>query len=88
MILRGHGKSGLSEGGYSIEDMAGDINYFMDQKQLKDVYMFGHSLGGYVTLSFAENFPEKLKGFGLIHSTPLPDDEEAKEKRTSIYREN
>jgi 3-oxoadipate enol-lactonase len=80
--LRGHGKSGIPEGGYTIDEMAKDINYFMDQKQLKDVYMFGHSLGGYVTLSFAENFPDKLKGFGLIHSTPLTDNEEAKEKRS------
>jgi 3-oxoadipate enol-lactonase len=84
--LRGHGASGIPDGGYSIEDMAKDINYFMDQKQLKDVYMFGHSLGGYVTLSFAENFPEKLKGFGLIHSTPLPDDEKGKDKRTESIK--
>ena len=84
--LRGHGESGIPEGGYSIEDMAHDINYFMDQKQLKDVYMFGHSLGGYVTLSFAEKFPDKLKGFGLIHSTPLPDDENGKDKRTESIK--
>ncbi|WP_421379145.1 alpha/beta fold hydrolase [Bacillus salacetis] len=84
--LRGHGGSGIPEGGYSIEDMAKDVNYFMDQKQLKDVYMFGHSLGGYVTLSFAEKFPDKLKGFGLIHSTPLPDDEKAKDKRTESIK--
>lgn len=80
--LRGHGESGIPEGGYSIEDMAKDIYYFMDQKQLKDVYMLGHSLGGYVTLSFAQNFSDKLKGFGLIHSTPLPDNESTKDKRT------
>ncbi|WP_409251138.1 alpha/beta fold hydrolase [Bacillus sp. SCS-153A] len=84
--LRGHGESGIPEGGYSIEDMAKDINYFMDQKQLQDVYMFGHSLGGYVTLSFAKMFPDKLKGFGLIHSTPLPDDEQAKDKRTESIK--
>ncbi|MGF2616821.1 alpha/beta hydrolase [Rossellomorea vietnamensis] len=84
--LRGHGESGIPEGGYSIEEMAKDIHYFMDQKQLKEVYMLGHSLGGYVTLSFAENFPDKLKGFGLIHSTPLPDDERAKEKRTESIK--
>jgi 3-oxoadipate enol-lactonase len=85
--LRGHGESGIPEGGYTIDDMALDINYFMDQKQLKDVYMFGHSLGGYVTLSLAERFPEKLKGFGLIHSTPLPDDEKGKDKRTESIKQ-
>ncbi|MCP3738777.1 alpha/beta fold hydrolase [Rossellomorea sp. BNER] len=80
--LRGHGKSTVIETGFSIEGMANDINYFLDQKQLDNVYLLGHSLGGYVTLAFAELFPEKLKGFGLIHSTPYSDTFEAKENRT------
>ncbi|MBM7584301.1 pimeloyl-ACP methyl ester carboxylesterase [Bacillus pakistanensis] len=80
--LRGHGESAVIEAGFSIEDLAKDINYFLDQKQLDQVYLLGHSFGGYVTLAFAELFPEKLKGFGLIHSTPYADTFEAKENRT------
>jgi 3-oxoadipate enol-lactonase len=79
--LRGHGNSGISDSPFSIEDMAKDIHYFMDQKQLENVYIFGHSLGGYVTLAIAELYGEKLKGFGLIHSTALPDNDEAKGNR-------
>ncbi|MEG9297921.1 alpha/beta hydrolase [Mangrovibacillus sp. Mu-81] len=79
--LRGHGESGMNDSPFSIEDMAKDIHYFMDQKQLDNVYIFGHSLGGYVTLAVADLYGEKLKGFGLIHSTALPDNEVAKEKR-------
>lgn len=79
--LRGHGQSGISDSAFSIEDLAKDIHYFMDQKQLDNVYLFGHSLGGYVTLAAAELYGEKLKGFGLIHSTTLADSDEAKENR-------
>jgi 3-oxoadipate enol-lactonase len=89
--LRGHGKSGISDSPFSIEDMAKDIHYFMDQKQLENVYIFGHSLGGYVTLAIAELYREKLKGFGLIHSTVLPDNVEAKENRLksiAVIKEN
>jgi 3-oxoadipate enol-lactonase len=81
--LRGHGQSDLSDSAFTIEDMAKDIHYFMDQKQLENIYLFGHSLGGYITLAFAELFKEKLKGYGLIHSSALADSEEAKVNRLS-----
>ncbi|WP_328054489.1 alpha/beta hydrolase [Niallia circulans] len=48
--------------------------------------MFGHSLGGYVTLAFAELFAEHLKGFGLVHSTAYSDTEEGKEGRLNAIR--
>jgi pimeloyl-ACP methyl ester carboxylesterase len=43
--------------------------------------MIGHSMGGYVTLAFAEKYPAMLKAFGLVHSTAFPDTEEKIETR-------
>ena len=43
--------------------------------------LIGHSMGGYVTLAFAEKYPEVLKAFGLFHSTAFADSEEKKETR-------
>ncbi len=43
--------------------------------------MIGHSMGGYVTLAFAEKYPAILKGFGLFHSQAGSDSEEAKKNR-------
>ncbi|MGR3764787.1 alpha/beta fold hydrolase [Rossellomorea sp. NS-SX7] len=89
--LRGHGQSGINDSAFGIEDMAKDIHYFMDQKQLDNVYLFGHSLGGYVTLAVADLFGETLKGYGLIHSTALADNDEAKENRLKaieVIKEN
>jgi pimeloyl-ACP methyl ester carboxylesterase len=40
--------------------------------------MIGHSMGGYITLAFAEKYPEGLKGIGLFHSTAYADSEEKK----------
>ena len=79
--LRGHGASESKITSFSIEDMAGDIARFLEEQDIERVYLFGHSLGGYITLAFAEKFQEKLKGFSLIHSTAFPDDEGGKEGR-------
>ena len=38
-------------------------------------------MGGYVTLAFAEKYPELLNAFGLFHSTAYADDDAKKEVR-------
>ena len=41
----------------------------------------GHSMGGYITLAFAEKYPEYLNAFGLFHSSAYADSEEKKQTR-------
>jgi 3-oxoadipate enol-lactonase len=81
--LRGHGQSSTESSPFTIDDLAKDVKEILDSLKLGQVFMFGHSLGGYVTLSVVEHFPEKIKGYGLIHSTAYPDSEEAKIGRTN-----
>src|SRR5690606_35851185 len=79
--LRGHGESAAPEGVYSMESLADDVRKLLDHLGLQRVVLLGHSLGGYVTLAFAERYPERLAGFGLLHSTAFPDTEESRENR-------
>jgi pimeloyl-ACP methyl ester carboxylesterase len=79
--LPGHGGSGMEKESYSIEDMADVIKDFLDHLGLEKVTMFGHSLGGYITLAFAELYPQYLNGFSLVHSTANADTDEAKKGR-------
>ncbi|CAM3790622.1 alpha/beta fold hydrolase [Mesobacillus thioparans] len=79
--LHGHGESGMAKDHYSVEDMAGTIKELIDHLRLEEVTMFGHSLGGYITLAFAELYPQYLNGFSLVHSTANADSEEAKKGR-------
>lgn len=81
MDLRGHGESTFNGESFDLEDLANDVNQLLNELNIEKVYLFGHSLGGYVTLSFAEKYADKLLGFGLIHSTAFTDTEEAKEGR-------
>ncbi len=43
--------------------------------------VIGHSLGGYITLAFAEKYPDLLHAFGLVHSSAFADGEEKKSAR-------
>jgi len=79
--LRGHGQTGFNGEPFMMEDLADDIHLLLMEKGLTNVYMLGHSLGGYVALAFAELFPSALAGFGLVHSTAYPDTEEGKAGR-------
>lgn len=38
--------------------------------------LIGHSMGGYITLAFAEKYPDRLSSFGLFHSSAFADPEE------------
>lgn len=79
--LRGHGRSDAPVGPYTIEQMADDIAMLADKLELERFVLLGHSLGGYITLSFLERYSDRLLGAGLIHSTAFPDSEEAKANR-------
>lgn len=79
--LRGHGESSAPDGVYTMEQLAEDLALLVEELGLSRIHLFGHSLGGYATLAFAEKHADKLAGYGLIHSTPFPDDEAAKSNR-------
>ncbi|OME78982.1 alpha/beta hydrolase [Paenibacillus sp. FSL A5-0031] len=79
---RGHGRSSApSDEVYTMELYAEDIAELLIKLQIHNAVLLGHSLGGYITLAFAEKYAKKLSGFGLIHSTALADSDAAKENR-------
>jgi len=45
------------------------------------VSLIGHSMGGYITLAFAEKYPLLLSSFSLFHSSAFADSEEKKSMR-------
>lgn len=62
----------------SIEHYADLIADLLKHENIKNCIMLGHSMGGYITLAFAEKYSSILQGFGLIHSTAFADNEEKK----------
>lgn len=79
--LPGHGKSDVYNHGLTMTIMANWVKAVLDHLRIKRCVMVGHSMGGYVTLEFAMQFPEMIKGLGLFHSHASADTEEARENR-------
>ena len=84
--LPGSGASGmintlLSEGerlgmrSIGMEDYAECIKHILDEEKIGKCIMIGHSMGGYITLAFAEKYPGSLISFGLFHSSAYADDD-------------
>lgn len=65
----------------TIEDYAEAIKAILDNEKITESILIGHSMGGYITLAFAEKYPQLLKAFGLFHSTAFADTEEKKQTR-------
>jgi pimeloyl-ACP methyl ester carboxylesterase len=61
--------------------MASILAKLLENLNIKKIFLTGHSLGGYVTLSFADLYPDMLSGYCLFHSHPFADDSEKIEKR-------
>ncbi len=64
--LRGRGLSDKPETGYSEEHHLGDLKCVMDNLELDNAILMGHSLGGYISMGFAARYPERVAGLILI----------------------
>ena len=65
----------------TIEFYADCLYALLQQLSIAECVLLGHSLGGYITLAFAEKYGNILNGFGLIHSTAFADSDEKKTNR-------
>ncbi len=80
--LPGSGKSALlNKENVGMEDYASCVHAMLMEEGIESCIMLGHSMGGYITLAFAEMFPGKLDAFGLVNSTAFADSTEKKEVR-------
>jgi len=80
MDLPGFGQSEVIPG-ISIDQMAQAVKAVLDHLKIEKLVFVGHSMGGYVGLSFARQFPGYLDGLSLFHSHPYEDSEEKKDIR-------
>jgi pimeloyl-ACP methyl ester carboxylesterase len=78
--LPGHGLS-TEQSDFGMEEIANQVNDVLDACGIQQCVMIGHSMGGYVTLAFAQKYAHRLKGYGLLHSTANADSAERKNKR-------
>lgn len=84
--LPGSGDSPFNPTLKSVADFADALEFIIATEQINKLVITGHSMGGYIALAFAEKYPERLSGLGLLHSTAFADSNEKKANRLKAIR--
>jgi pimeloyl-ACP methyl ester carboxylesterase len=66
MDLRGRGLSDAPPSGYSVENHCKDILALLDDLGLEHPILMGHSLGAFISLAFAAQYPDRLSQLILV----------------------
>jgi pimeloyl-ACP methyl ester carboxylesterase len=66
MDLRGRGCSDRPATGYSLDHHVRDINGLMDDLNLDQAAIMGHSLGAFIGLAFAAQYPQRTERLILV----------------------
>ena len=82
--LRGLGRSPVPDGVYSMRLLAEDVLNLMDTLKIETAILVGHSMGGYASLAFAQAYPQRLAGLGLVCTQAGAD---APERRQGRYQQ-
>lgn len=66
---RNHGQSPQTES-HTYEDLAGDLEHWLDEHNLESVSLMGHSMGGKAGMLFACTRPERVKELFIADISP------------------
>jgi pimeloyl-ACP methyl ester carboxylesterase len=84
--LPGSGQSVFNGSLSQLNNFSEALKAIVDQEKIRDLVLIGHSMGGYISLAFAEKYPEKIRALGLFHSSSYADSAEKKESREKNIR--
>lgn len=77
----GNGDSSLYDDDHTMCFLADGVMRVLDNENVTQMIVLGHSLGGYVALNIVDRYPERVKGYILFHSHPFADTDAVKENR-------
>lgn len=79
--LLGHGKTESLGYVHSMEENARVVHAVLAHLRIRKSILVGHSMGGYVSLAFAELYPDNIRSLILINSSASADSEARKINR-------
>ncbi len=86
--LRGFGRSGVTEGTVSMEQLADDLAALLDALRIGEPVVFcGLSMGGYVAWEFCRKYAGRLRGLILCDTRSAADAPEAAAARLDVARQ-
>jgi len=84
--VRGHGRSEVSDGQYTIELFVDDLIGLLDHLKIEKVVLCGLSMGGYIALRAVERNPERFRALILCDTSSEADTNEAKLRRAASIK--
>ena len=82
--LPGFGGTKVLKSEPSMDHYADFIAELLDKENITAAVVAGMSMGGYVALSFAENYPDRLAGLALVATQAAADTDEARKARAAM----
>jgi pimeloyl-ACP methyl ester carboxylesterase len=67
--LRNHGDSPHSDS-HTLKDMIADLHEWLEDRELEQAVLLGHSMGGLVAMGFALSHPSAVKGLIVVDILP------------------
>ncbi len=84
--LPGHGDTAVFGETHTVALMAEVVQAVLEAENVAQASFIGHSMGGYVALAFANQFPEKTLSVGLFHSSVFADSSEKQAERDKVVK--
>jgi 3-oxoadipate enol-lactonase len=84
---RGHGRSGVTPGPYSIEMLADDAIGLIDRLGIRRVHFVGLSMGGMIAQQMGARFPERVYSLSLCDTASEMPPRSVWEERFAIARQ-
>ena len=82
--VRGLGESSVVPGPYLMETLAADVAALLDAQDIERATIVGHSLGGYIALSFFRMYRERVEALALVGSRFAADTSDAARFRSDL----
>jgi 3-oxoadipate enol-lactonase len=84
--IRGHGKSEIGDGQYSIELFVDDLVALLDHLNVTKTILCGFSMGGYIALRAIERNPDRFNALVLCDTQSAADSNEGKIRRANSVK--
>jgi 3-oxoadipate enol-lactonase len=85
--VRGHGKSAVTPGPYTIEQLSWDLVHLMDLLQIDRAYFCGLSMGGMVGMFLGANAANRFRKLALCDTSPKFEPEHMWDKRIEVVNQ-
>lgn len=84
--VRGHGRSAVGDGLYSLEFFVDDLMALLDHLEFEQVVLCGLSMGGYIALRALERHRERFGAVVLCDTRSEADNDQARVNRAAAIR--